>query len=328
MVAEGNLTMGLLSDRDLSWRELRPASLADWSRWLASIALPGEIALSTDAAPGALAATRLSAGGRLAHLQLNPQSIEHGPGHLSSVTEPGVLVHVVLEGAGTLVQGDEAWDFQAGDITYRSVTRPSSLVFSVPTRLAVLNLPSRRLSRPGYACHGPDRAQRLSENASLAGLIRQTADCLLGAAQGSPGSHRGALEQSLVLLLASAYQEKCRRPKAEADFANPTRWRQIMLFLEANFAEESLSPESCARQVGISPRYLHWLFAQRGLSFSHTVQALRLDQAQALLRQSLGLDIASIAFQCGFASPAHFSRCFKQRFNLSPRAFRKGAGGI
>ena len=238
-----------------------------------------------------------------------------------------MLVHVVLDGAGTLVQGDDVWDFKAGDITYRSVKRPSSLAFSVPTRLAVLKLPGRRLTGLGHSGHSPDRAQRLSENASLSSLIRQTADCLLGAAQEDPGSHRGALEQSLVLLLASAYQEKCWRPGAEEDFANPTRWRQIMLFLEANFAEEGLSPESCARQVGISERYLHRLFSQRGLSFSRTVQALRLDMAQRLLLQPLPLDIASIAFQCGFASPAHFSRCFKQRFNQAPSAFRKGKGG-
>ena len=50
----------------------------------------------------------------------------------------------------------------------------------------------------------------------------------------------------------------------------------------------------------------------------------RLDLAKTMLENNnfLTKDISSIAFQCGFNSLAHFSRSFKNRFDVSPVAFR------
>lgn len=48
---------------------------------------------------------------------------------------------------------------------------------------------------------------------------------------------------------------------------------------------------------------------------------LRLDRAESLLRHT-PLSITLISEQCGFASPFHFSRLFKQTYDLSPRQYR------
>ena len=47
----------------------------------------------------------------------------------------------------------------------------------------------------------------------------------------------------------------------------------------------------------------------------------RLDRAHTLVKQ-LGqhrMQIQEIAYMCGFESPSHFSRMFKQHFGVSPR---------
>lgn len=48
----------------------------------------------------------------------------------------------------------------------------------------------------------------------------------------------------------------------------------------------------------------------------------RLDRSEGLLRHT-NLPIAVISEQCGFASPFHFSRLFKQRHQLSPSQYRQ-----
>jgi Transcriptional regulator containing an amidase domain and an AraC-type DNA-binding HTH domain len=91
------------------------------------------------------------------------------------------------------------------------------------------------------------------------------------------------------------------------------------------FEADMLSPSSCAKHLGISESYMHRLFAQRGLRFSRYILDQRLDAAYVLLQNKTlrtNNTIASIAYQCGFKDPGHFSRVFKQRFNASPRDYR------
>jgi AraC-like DNA-binding protein len=54
------------------------------------------------------------------------------------------------------------------------------------------------------------------------------------------------------------------------------------------------------------------------------VLAKRLEAAQAMLLCESYREqaIASIAYQCGFKDPAHFSRLFKARYGASPRNCR------
>lgn len=53
------------------------------------------------------------------------------------------------------------------------------------------------------------------------------------------------------------------------------------------------------------------------------VMDLRLGYARELLLET-DAAIAQIAQQCGFEDVFYFSRCFKKRFHMSPRAYRKG----
>ncbi len=90
--------------------------------------------------------------------------------------------------------------------------------------------------------------------------------------------------------------------------------------------------ENCADDIG-----LQQLAAIAGLSRAHLIRAfrrefhitphafltdVRIRQARALL--SLGRSPADVAFACGFADQAHFSRHFKARVGVTPGQFRKG----
>ena len=91
--------------------------------------------------------------------------------------------------------------------------------------------------------------------------------------------------------------------------------------------EQSLKLEVVAKAAGFSPFHFHRIFRSLvGESLNEFVKRVRLDHAIVLLsrktwatrrRQSL----TEIAFACGFASSADFSRCFKQRYGVPPSQF-------
>jgi AraC-like DNA-binding protein len=53
----------------------------------------------------------------------------------------------------------------------------------------------------------------------------------------------------------------------------------------------------------------------------------RLDYSAALLRTSK-MNITEIAFESGFEDVSHFSRVFKDRFQVSPLAYRQSAMAV
>src|SRR5215218_642546 len=94
--------------------------------------------------------------------------------------------------------------------------------------------------------------------------------------------------------------------------------------------EEPASRTALADLAGISPRQLERLFqAHLGLTIGEHYLRVRLDRAQALLRQTT-MPVIDVAVACGFVSASHFSRSYRARFGFSPRAERIGraAGSV
>jgi transcriptional regulator GlxA family with amidase domain len=93
--------------------------------------------------------------------------------------------------------------------------------------------------------------------------------------------------------------------------------RRAIEFMQARI-EEKITSFDIASHVGITTRQLQRLFRRHvdmtPLEF-HAVQ--RLWHARRLL-QSTHLAINEVASAIGFASPSHFSRCYRRQFNRRP----------
>ena len=90
-----------------------------------------------------------------------------------------------------------------------------------------------------------------------------------------------------------------------------------------NNLEEPISQSELALRAGISSRQLERLF-RRHLNMTPTryYLNLRLKRANQLLEQT-GMSILTVALACGFVSASHFSKCYKEYFELTPREQRK-----
>jgi transcriptional regulator GlxA family with amidase domain len=91
--------------------------------------------------------------------------------------------------------------------------------------------------------------------------------------------------------------------------------------------EEPISPADLAEEVGMSTRQLERLF-RRYLNRSpkRYYMELRLSKARNLLMQT-DMSVINVALACGFASPSHFSKCYRAHYSTTPYRERGTQGG-
>jgi len=91
----------------------------------------------------------------------------------------------------------------------------------------------------------------------------------------------------------------------------------VVALMEANI-EEVLGMDDLAQFVGLSRRQLERLFQKHlQCSPSRYYLKLRLLRARQLLKQSTK-PIVDVAIICGFASSAHFSKCYRDQMGVPP----------
>jgi AraC family transcriptional regulator, glycine betaine-responsive activator len=92
---------------------------------------------------------------------------------------------------------------------------------------------------------------------------------------------------------------------------------QVIRMMEQNI-EEPISPSILAQEVGMSTRQLERLF-RRYLNRSpkRYYMELRLQKARNLLLQT-DMSVINVALACGFASPSHFSKCYRAHYDTTP----------
>lgn len=91
----------------------------------------------------------------------------------------------------------------------------------------------------------------------------------------------------------------------------------VIQMMETNI-EEPISPSLLAKEVGMSTRQLERLF-RRYLNRSpkRYYMELRLQKARNLLMQT-DMSVINVALACGFASPSHFSKCYRAHYETTP----------
>lgn len=101
---------------------------------------------------------------------------------------------------------------------------------------------------------------------------------------------------------------------------------QVIQMMEANI-EEPISPSILAQDVGMSTRQLERLF-RRYLNRSpkRYYMELRLQKARNLLMQT-DMSVINVALACGFASPSHFSKCYRSHYDTTPYRERGSKSG-
>jgi AraC-like DNA-binding protein len=100
---------------------------------------------------------------------------------------------------------------------------------------------------------------------------------------------------------------------------------RIKAYVRRHLREPGFSIATVAAAMNCSKRYVHKLFGAEGRgTLNHYIWSSRLEccRDDLLNCANASKSITEIAFSWGFNNAAHFSRCFKSRFGLTPSEFR------
>ncbi|MBD0254189.1 MAG: tetratricopeptide repeat protein [Cytophagales bacterium] len=97
---------------------------------------------------------------------------------------------------------------------------------------------------------------------------------------------------------------------------------KILRITEANMGDSAFGPEAFAREAGMSRMQLHRkLTALTGQATGDFIRTMRLKRAAQLLEAKAG-NVSEVAYQVGFESMPHFSKCFKDQFGMTATEYQ------
>ena len=240
-----------------------------------------------------------------------------------------VWLVVLLEGEATFWDGaTTTTTLSTGDIIYGPTGTEAGLRLTTDFRLLFISAPRVALDHRLLAPMAL-RVGRFAGGKGLgrvfSGLLRGTAEALLDLSSEQLRPVELAVTEFLVANLAA---ENSPAALGGAGAARAAHLHRVCQSMETLLSDPDLSLEQVAAEDGISTRSLQKLFASANLSFSTYLRSRRLERCRLDLSSPIcaSLSISEICFRWGFNGSAHFSRAFKERYGVSPRAYRRAAG--
>jgi len=243
---------------------------------------------------------------------------------------PAIWLALLLEGEAQLIDGQRRFELSPDDIVYGPTGVGATLKFMSPFRQFFIKAPrlalNPRLISP--LSLGLGRLSGASGiNHVLAGMLRSLADVLTEITDDQLRPIELALTEFLINSLAG---EKEVFGLGGAAGARSAHLQRICQTIETLLSDPDLTPSRVAEEHGVSLRYMQKLFTLAGNSFSNYVRSRRLERCRADLisPQHVQLSISEICFRWGFNGSAHFSRSFRNQYDISPREYRRGGGRV
>jgi AraC-like DNA-binding protein len=162
-------------------------------------------------------------------------------------------------------------------------------------------------------------AEKLAATFKTPPLIRSLTDRGIGLRHQQTPSAQALYRHIAEVIFCEAFHAAGYPARQETPLPEPVR--KACEWMELNY-EQPCTLEDVAHAAGITGAHLIRLFNEYlDQTPMRRLWAVRCDNGRRLLAET-GLSISEIAWQCGYKTPYHFSREFKARNGLSPRAYR------
>ena len=291
-----------------------------WTAALDPLRLRPELASGAPPLYATLAGGLTSRGVGLARIASSPQTLAH----VCTQAERFWLALHQSGAASWTSEGGEVHRLQPGDIVYGSASAEARVVYQTDFRQFRVSLPGEalksRLRQGGGVAPG-----LLSGQSGMGRLLGGTLGGLADALDTLSDDEIAPVELSLAELVASSLA--ARREEGAHSNTQAATLRRVCQFIEGALSDPELTLAAVAAHEKISERLVQKVFEGIGLSFTTYLRQRRLERCRADLanRQYGHLSISDICFRWGFNDAAHFSHCFRDRYQMSPRQFRQQA---
>jgi AraC-like DNA-binding protein len=272
----------------------------------------------------------LSLGGcRMGAVSSLPARVQMSAGHSARSRHPRYFLHLQMEGRLAVAQDGRECLLGPGDMVICDSTAPYVLDYCDPCHTMVLAIEAgdfkKRIPAPaemlGVKLSG-DRGLTATSSIMMRSLWQQ------GKAGLIPADAAAAVAGNVLDLFATSCVSAGVGVGLIADSAVTVGRRlHIRRYIEANLRDPELSARSIAAAFGISPRYLHIIFAGEDETVSNYVLRRRIEETAKQLVDPAWRKrtITEVAFGWGFNNATHFARVFKDRMGCSPREHRARA---
>lgn len=141
--------------------------------------------------------------------------------------------------------------------------------------------------------------------------------------------YAGLLESTRMLALLTLRNlgrdgKRVDLPDVHEDL-NRGRHAAALRFMQHEAHRHELDADTIAQGAGCSRTRLYQAFAAQNETVMGELREIRLQRARALIEQSPRLHLGAISWHCGFADQSGFSKQFKARFGMSPKAWHRQA---
>lgn len=104
-----------------------------------------------------------------------------------------------------------------------------------------------------------------------------------------------------------------------------TKIANDIMYYIYKYIDTDINLDELSIDFNISKFHMHRLFKQEfGQNIYETIKSIRLQKASSLLLTNKNSTITDIAKMCGYSSQGAFIRVFKQKFEMTPKEWRKG----
>ena len=95
----------------------------------------------------------------------------------------------------------------------------------------------------------------------------------------------------------------------------------VKKYIDDNFSVPKLSLEMISHELAYSPKYISSLFKKNfDVGIVEYLNTIRIQNAYTLMQQGF-TSISDVSTQCGYSDPQYFSKVFKQKHGISPKAY-------
>lgn len=248
----------------------------------------------------------------------NSHSIERTASHIQRTPKDSVFISFDFMSAAYFYQGKQCYDVQPHDMLIYRTDHPYVFGFKSSMRQIIIDLPRETVQHLNLTVL--DQPLRLRATTSQQRLVQRTLAHCCRRFMAQP-CHQQVLalhEQVVSLMAALLGPDQSSISQSSLSLMYVIAAQQ---FIAERLNDPTLTNACIAAAVGVSERHLQRIFNQcMKSSLQHYVVSQRLQRAYWRLAQDKAsvFSIEHLAAEVGFASTAHFSRRFKQRYGLSP----------
>ncbi len=251
-----------------------------------------------------------------------PQDVHRRRDDIAKANDAYFLLSLQLKSRSSVNQHQRQAVLEPGDFALYSSTDPYRLHLPQDFRQLVLQIPRNELL---HRLPNADllTGRRVSAGSPIGALVSRSLVEFAGAIDGPPDAVRQFMQDSIIDMVATGLSS-LDASRLELALPQQRIASRAKAFIQSRLDDPSLDRTTVAQVVGISVRRLSEIFAAEGISAATYIRNERLERIADMLRDARyrRFSISDIALRWGFNNLQHFSKAFRDRFGVSPRAYR------